>query len=97
MTLTHIAWLRFKDDVSAERIKQHLAACRELVGKVPSLINLECGPNLTDRSGGLTHGIIVTVENREGLDQYLNHPAHVPVAAALVADVADLKVMDIQI
>lgn len=97
MTLKHVAWLKFKDGVSAEQIARHLEACRRLVAKVPSLENLECGPNTTDRAGGFTHGIIVTVADRTALDVYLNHPAHVPVAEALVADVAELRVMDIEV
>jgi hypothetical protein len=60
------------------------------------LISLECGANFTDRSGGFTHGIIVSVAGRAALSEYLMHPAHVPVAEALKADLADLRVMDIE-
>jgi hypothetical protein len=52
MALRHVAWLRFKDGVSPERIENHMVVCRLLVGRVPVLENLECGPNLTGRSGG---------------------------------------------
>ncbi|MEX1071337.1 MAG: Dabb family protein [Anaerolineales bacterium] len=97
MTLKHVAWLKFKGGVSAEKIERHLEACHGLVAKVPSLDNLECGPNTTDRAGGFTHGIIVTVADRAALDAYLKHPAHVPVADALVADVAEIRVMDIEV
>jgi hypothetical protein len=97
MAVLHIAWLRFKPDVGPERINQHLAACRGLVGKVPVLMDLECGANLSDRAGGFTHGIVVTLPDHAALPAYLDHPAHVPVATALVADVADLRVMDLQV
>jgi hypothetical protein len=60
MALRHVAWLRFKDGVSPERIENHMAACRLLVGRVPVLENLECGPNLTDRSGGFALAVATT-------------------------------------
>lgn len=97
MALKHMAWLKFKDGFRSEDIDKHFAACRALVEKVPSLITLECGPNVTERAGGFTHGIIVAVADRAGLDSYLTHPAHIPVAEALKADVADLRVMVIEI
>lgn len=97
MTAMHIAWLKFKDGVCHECIEHHMAACRALVGRVPAVMNLECGANYTDRAGGFTHGIIVTLPNRDALPLYLNHPEHVPVADALVADLADLHVMDLEV
>ncbi len=97
MALRHVAWLRFKDGVSPERIEDHLAACRSLVGRVPVLETLECGPNLTDRAGGFTHCIIVSLPDRDALPAYLDHPEHAPVAEALVADVAELRVMDVEV
>lgn len=97
MAIRHVAWLRFKDGVSPERIERHMAACRSLVGRVPAVQNLECGPNLTDRAGGFTHCIIVSLADRNAVPAYLEHPNHVPVAAALVDDVAELRVMDVQV
>ena len=97
MAVRHVAWLRFKDGVSPERIKQHMSACRSLIGRVPVVQNLECGPNLTDRAGGFTHCIIVSLPNRDALPAYLEHPDHLPVAEALVADVAELRVMDVEV
>lgn len=94
MALMHIAWLRFKDGVSEERIEQHLAACRALVGPVPAVRDLQCGPNTSDRAGGFTHGIVVTLPNRASLPLYLEHPAHAAVADVLVPDLAELRVMD---
>jgi Stress responsive A/B Barrel Domain len=97
MALRHVAWLRFLDGVSPERIENHLEACRALVGRVPAVENLECGPNLSDRAEGFTHCIIVSLPDRDALLAYLDHPEHVPVAAALVADLAELRVMDVEV
>jgi hypothetical protein len=97
MPLLHIAWFRFKDGVAADRIERHLAACRALPNQVPVVRDLQCGPNTSNRAGGLTHGIVVTLPDAAALPDYLEHPAHVPVANALVADIAELRVMDLAV
>jgi stress responsive alpha/beta barrel protein len=97
MALRHVAWLRFKDGVSTERIEEHMAACRSLVGRVPVVQNLECGRNLSNRAEGFTHCIIVSLTDLDALPAYLDHPEHVPVAEALVTDVAELRVMDVEV
>ena len=97
MTAKHIAWFRFKDGVTDERAEEHLAAVRTLASLVPAVTTIECGKSYTDRAGGLTHCIIVTLPDRESLPRYLEHPAHVPIAEALVADIAELRVMDLDL
>jgi Stress responsive A/B Barrel Domain len=64
---------------------------------VPTVQNLECGPNLSDRARGLTHCIVVSLRDEAALSEYLGHPEHVPVSEALAADVAELFVMDVRI
>ena len=97
MAAIHVVWLRFKDGIGPERMEHHMAACRALVGRVPALLDLKCGASYTNRAGGLTHCVVVTLSNRESLQTYLDHPIHVPVATALKADVAELQVMDIEV
>jgi hypothetical protein len=65
---------------------------------VPEVLSIECGASYTpDRAGGLTHCILVTLPDRGALPRYLEHPAHVPIADALVADIAELRVMDLDL
>lgn len=97
MTAKHIAWFRFKDGVTDERIAEHMRAVRTLADLVPAVDTIEYGRSYTDRAGGLTHCIIVTLPDRASLPQYLEHPAHVPIAEALVSDIAELRVMDLDL
>jgi Stress responsive A/B Barrel Domain len=96
MAVRHMAWLKFKDGTPQSRIDAHASACRGLVKSVAVVESLEFGENFSDRADGMTHGIIVSLAERASLDKYLNDPAHVPVAEALVADVAEIKVMDME-
>ena len=97
MTAKHVAWFNFKDGVSDDRIDEHLRAVRTLPDLVPVVSDIECGKSYTDRAGGLTHCIIVTLPDRASLPRYLEHPAHVPIAEALVSDIAELRVMDLDL
>jgi stress responsive alpha/beta barrel protein len=97
VTAKHIAWFRFKDGVSDARIDEHMRAVRSLADVVPVVSAIECDRSYTDRAGGLTHCIIVTLPDRASLPLYLEHPAHVPIAEALVGDIAELRVMDLDL
>lgn len=97
MAVKHMVWLTFKPSLDAERIDQHMQACRDLAGQIPEAIDVGCGPNFTDRAGGYTHGIVATLGDRDALQAYLTHPAHVAVGAALRADCSEIRVMDIEV
>lgn len=93
MAVNHMVWLRFKSDVSAERVAQHLAALRSLLQRVPGIRDLTLGANFTDRANGYTHALSVLMENKAALTAYATHPAHVEVATALRRD-ADILALD---
>ena len=84
MAAKHIAWFRFKDGVSDDRIDEHMRAVRTLPDVVPVVIAIECGKSFTDRGAGLTHCIVVTLPDRASLPLYLEHPWQ-PLARPLVA------------
>jgi len=94
MTVKHIAFMKFKDGVSGDRIEEHMNACRALPGRILGMVDVECGANFGERAGTFTHCIVVTLPDREGLAAYLSDPSHVSVAGALGADVSDVLVMD---
>jgi len=90
-----MVWMKFRPGVSDAQIQQHLKALAGLAGTVPGIASLRLGKNFTDRSGGYTHGMIVTFASRKELDAYLPHPQHQAVAGPLKRD-ADLLVMDFE-
>ena len=92
--IKHMAFLRFNDEVSAERIDEHFSACRGLAARIPAAVDVQCGVNFGERAAGFTHCILVTVRDREDLAAYLADPAHVAVGQAIRADAAEMIVMD---
>ncbi|MFA9477890.1 Dabb family protein [Phycisphaerales bacterium AB-hyl4] len=93
MAVEHMVWIKFNDDVSEARKREHLDGLRSLKGKVPGIEKLAVGENFTDRSGGFTHGLLVTLTSRDALKVYADHPEHVAVAGPLKAD-AELRALD---
>jgi hypothetical protein len=91
----HMVWIKFHDNVTAQRRQQHLEGLRSLPGRVPGIIELAVGENFTDRARGFTHGLLVRLKDRAALKTYAEHPEHVAVAAPLRQD-AELMAMDIE-
>ena len=94
-SIKHVVFLKFKEDVSISRIEEHKAAVVGLNGQIPVMRNIEFGADFAGRAEDLTHCIIVTLSHPSDIEAYLEHPAHVPVAEALVADLERLLVMDV--
>jgi len=94
-SVKHVVFLKFKENVSKSRIEEHKAAVVGLNGQIPVMRNIEFGAGFAGRAEDLTHCIIVTLSRPSDVAAYLEHPAHVPVAKALVADLGRLLVMDV--
>ncbi len=94
-SVKHVVFLKFKEDVSKSRIEEHKAAVVGLNGQIPVMRNIEFGADFAGRADDLTHCIIVTLSRPSDIEAYLDHPAHVPVSQALVADLERLLVMDV--
>jgi len=93
--IEHMVWIRFKPGVTPERQQHHLDQLASLKDRVPGIVKLAVGENFTDRSGGYTHGLLVTLQDRNALGVYATHPVHVAVAGPLKRD-ADLLALDIE-
>lgn len=92
----HVVFMKFKAGMTEKRIAEHKDAVVGLNGQIPVLRNIEFGADFAGRADGLTHCIIVTLGRQSDVEAYLKHPAHVPVAEALVADLERILVMDVE-
>lgn len=94
-SVKHVVFLKFKKDVPNPRIEEPKAAVVGLNDQIPVMRNIEFGADFAGRAEDLTHCIIVTLSRPSDIETYLEHPAHIPVAEALVADLERLLVMDV--
>ena len=82
MALEHMVWLTQKVGVRADKMEEILASICALT-HIPGVIAISAGRNITDRAGGATHGVLVTLESDRALPEYLQHPDHQAVGAVL--------------
>jgi hypothetical protein len=77
--LTHIVCFKYKAEVSEEARKDHrqqLAGLRWLSG----VVDLKVGADVVRSARSFDTGLIITFNDRAGLDEYAVNPVHQPVA-----------------
>jgi hypothetical protein len=72
----HLVFFNLKDGVSAEDRQALMEGLRTLPGQIPEIKYLACGEDFSGRSKGHEIGLVVRFENRDGLNIYQPHPAH---------------------
>ncbi len=96
MSVEHMVWFRFRDEVEQARRDAYAESLRLLVGRVPGIQRLEVGWNFTDRARGAQLGLLVTLESKAALDAYHVHPEHEAVARGLRADCDEIHALDFE-
>lgn len=91
--IKHIVLWRLKNKADAASIKQELESMR---GKIPGLVSLEVGLNFAEGSP-VDLGVYSEFKDRAALEEYAEHPVHVPVKKFISARVADRWVFDYEI
>jgi hypothetical protein len=81
--IDHLVFLAAREEASSEDIEDLTSSIRRLKDTVPSVVDLSVGENLSERSGGYTHGVFVRFESVEGLQEYMKHPDHLAVVEKL--------------
>ena len=93
MAVEHIVWAKFNEGVSETKKTELIAGLKGLQEKVPGITRFTIGTNFTDRAKGFDLGFVVTLESKEALSIYAEHPEHVKVAIELKAN-AELMAFD---
>ena len=76
--LQHVVSFKFKATASAEDIKKVEEAFQALKGKIPLIVALEWGTNVSKekKDKGFTHCFLLTFKNEQDRDAYVVHPDH---------------------
>jgi len=72
----HVVCHKYLDKSEAEVIA---AMLRALVGQVPGLLSMEVGVDFLGSGRSYDLALFATLEDREALSVYANHPAHLKV------------------
>lgn len=94
--LRHMVLLKFKDDVSDEKIDEVAQAFGELPDKIDVIRDFEWGHenSAENFSKGFTHCFLVTFKSEEDRAAYLPHQAHRDFVKLVTPVVADVLVVD---
>ncbi len=94
--LRHIVLLKFKEDVSDEKIDEVAKAFVALPDKIDVIQDFEWGleNSAENLSKGFTHCFLVTFKTEEDRAAYLPHQAHQDFVKLVTPVVADVLVVD---
>lgn len=81
----HLVFFAAREDASPEDIEDLISSIRDLKDTVPSVLDLSVGEDFSGRSGEYTHGLFVRFQDTGGLQEYMEHPAHLAVVEKLDA------------
>jgi len=93
----HIVMFDFKDDNKQENLEKAKAMLEALMGKIPTLRGMEVGINFSEEARAMDLSLYSEFDDKEGLEVYATHPAHLEVVAfiksvAVVSKVSDYTV-----
>jgi len=69
-----------------------MSALREMKGKVPEIIDLSCGDNLSELSQGFQNGLVVQVKDKAALDAYAKNSLHQEILQTLIKPILRDKI-----
>lgn len=92
----HVVCLKFKEETTPEQIKAVEEAFRQLKTKVPGVLTLHWGTNVSkeNRNKGFTHCFVLTFGDEKDRDAYLVDPAHKAFGQLAGPHLADVFVVD---
>jgi Stress responsive A/B Barrel Domain len=76
--LQHVVCFKFKSSATAEEIKKVETAFEGLKKKIPQVVTLEWGTNVSkeQRDKGFTHCFLLSFKSERDRDAYIEHPEH---------------------
>ena len=90
----HLVFFAVRDEASQGQVEDLLSSLRALKDDVPSTVDLSVGEDFSGRSGDYTHALFARFEDTAGLQEYLQHPAHLTVVEKLDATTTGRIVAD---
>ena len=90
----HLVFFAVREDASKGEVDDLLSSIGGLRDEVPSAIDLSVGEDFSGRSGGFTHALFARFTDRAGLQEYMEHPAHLAVVEKLDATTTGRIVAD---
>ncbi len=84
--IKHIVLLKFKANVTPNKINSAFQQLGNLKSLIPSMSHFSFGENCSpeDLNKGFTHAFTMEFKDIQGRDAYLNHPEHIRIAQDII-------------
>lgn len=79
----HLVFFAVKDDATDKAVEDLLSSIRGLQDSVGSVVDMSVGQDFSGRAGDYTHALFARFEDRDGLQEYMEHPDHLSVVEKL--------------
>ena len=89
--ILHLAFFRWKEDVSAADVAELTASLTEMAAQLPMLRSYECGENLRVRPSDIDYAVAAVVDDAAALETYLDSDAHKAVYDRLLGRMIDTR------
>ncbi len=88
-SIEHVVLFKLKSDVPGVQKEALLLNLLALRDRIPGVLQASAGVNFSARAQGYTHGFVVRFKDRQALETYIVHPAHVAVVEQYVKPVSE--------
>lgn len=89
--ILHLAFFRFKEEVTAADVAALTAGLKEMAAQLPMLRSYECGDNLRVRPSDIDYAVAAVVDDAPALEAYLDSEAHKAVYDRLLGRMIDTR------
>jgi hypothetical protein len=79
----HLVFFAVKQEATPEEVEDLLSSIWGLKDGIPATVDLSVGEDFSGRSGEYTHALFARFEDASGLQEYMQHPAHLAVVEKL--------------
>jgi len=90
----HLVFFAVREEASQTEVEDLVSSIHALSEEVPSTVDLSVGEDFSGRSGQYTHALFARFEDAAGLQEYMEHPAHLAVVEKLDSTTTGRIVVD---
>jgi hypothetical protein len=95
--IQHVAVFKWKPDASAEDLSEWMRRLRALPDQVDELVSLTVGADMLHGDRSWDAAVVATLDSREGLTKYVEHPEHQAILLISAPHVAQLIQVDFEL
>lgn len=79
----HLVLFAAREDAASSEIEDLIASLKGLKEAIGAVVDMSVGEDFSGRAGEYTHALFARFDDRDGLKEYLGHPAHLAVVEKL--------------